>query len=272
MSSCEHRDVIAERKNMRKGKIYGVGVGPGDPELMTVKALRILREADVIAVPGRKPEESAAYRIAAQMVPEIAGKEILAVTMPMTKDREVLRAGHIEAAEKIEKHLSEGRDVAYITLGDPSIYSTLTYLEPYLRSDGYETEIISGVPSFCAAAARLHVPLAEWDEPLHILPAVHILPAAAPDGGALPAEGTSVLMKTGGSMHELKELLKKEHRSAQAVENCGYPGEKVYLTADEIPDDAGYFTLVIAPPKERLPSAQKESTKKVDLKNMEAVV
>ena len=108
MNSCEHRDVIAERKNMRKGKIYGVGVGPGDPELMTVKALRILREADVIVVPGRKPEESAAYRIAAQMVPEIAGKEILAVTMPMTKDREVLRAGHREAAEKIKNISPKG--------------------------------------------------------------------------------------------------------------------------------------------------------------------
>lgn len=246
---------------MRKGTAFGVGVGPGDPELMTVKALRILREADVIAVPGRKPEESAAYRIAGQMVPELAGKEVVAVSMPMTKDREALRAGHREAAEKIKKYLSEGRDVAYITLGDPSIYSTFTYLEPYLRAAGYETEIVSGVPSFCAAAARLHVPLAEWDEPLHILPAVHTLSAAcrsgetlsaaSQSGVALPGEGTSVLMKAAGSMHELKSLLKEEHRSALAVKNCGLPGEKVYRSVDEIPDDAGYFTLVIAPPEER---------------------
>lgn len=231
---------------MRKGKAFGVGVGPGDPELMTVKALRILREADVIAVPGRKPEESTAYRIAGQMVPELAGKEVVAVSMPMTKDREALRAGHRKAADIIKKYLSEGRNVAFITLGDPSIYSTFTYLEPYLRADGYETEIISGVPSFCAAAARLHVPLAEWDEPLYILPAVHQA------GHALPGEGTSVLMKAAGSMHELKSLLKKERRSVLAVENCGLPGEKVYLTTDEIPDDAGYFTLVIAPPEERI--------------------
>jgi precorrin-2/cobalt-factor-2 C20-methyltransferase len=231
--------------NMSKGRVYGVGVGPGDPELMTVKALRILREVDVIAVPGRKPEESAAYRIAVQMVPEITGKEIVAVSMPMVKDREVLRAGHRAAAEKIKKYLSEGRDTAFITLGDPSIYSTFTYLEPYLRADGYDTEIISGVPSFCAAAARLHVPLAQWDEPLYILPAVHQA------GQPLPGNGTSVFMKAAGSMHDLKDMLKKEHRIAAAVENCGLSGEKVYGCVDEIPDDAGYFTLVIAPPEER---------------------
>ena len=131
--------------NMSKGRVYGVGVGPGDPELMTVKALRILREVDVIAVPGRKPEESAAYRIAVQMVPEITGKEIVAVSMPMVKDREVLRAGHRAAAEKIKKYLSEGRDTAFITLGDPSIYSgmnrcifCLPFIRPDSRSPGME--------------------------------------------------------------------------------------------------------------------------------------
>ncbi len=109
---------MAHRK---QGIAYGVGVGPGDPELITLKALRIIREADVIAVPGVNPAETTAYRIALQGVPEIADKTLIGLTMPMTQDREVLAANHREAADAIESILDRGLDVAFLTLGETTV-------------------------------------------------------------------------------------------------------------------------------------------------------
>ena len=153
------------------GCVYGVGVGPGDPELMTLKAVRILKAADVIACPGKTPEESTAYKIAIRAVPEIAGKERLSLSVPMTKDQSVLEKEHIETARRIEQLLDAGKDVACLTLGDPTIYSSFCYYQKILKKDGYRTEIISGVPSFCAVSAKLDIPLVEWQEQMHIIPA-----------------------------------------------------------------------------------------------------
>lgn len=108
-----------------RGIAYGVGVGPGDPELMTQKAVRILRENDVIAVPGNAAKEAVAYRIAAAAVPELARKELVPIHMPMVRDRELLRAEHRKGARLMESYLDRGKNVVYITLGTaPSaIYS-----------------------------------------------------------------------------------------------------------------------------------------------------
>ena len=144
-----------------RGIAYGVGVGPGDPELMTLKAVQLIRQNDVIAVPGKEPKESVAYRIAAGAVPEIEDKELVPVYMPMTKDPEKLEAAHRNGAEMLESYLDQGRNVVYITLGDPSLYCTFSYLQHILEADGYEAELVSGIPSFCAAAARLGASLTE---------------------------------------------------------------------------------------------------------------
>ena len=138
-----------------KGRWYGVGVGPGDPELMTLKAVRILRECSVVAIPHSEKERCAAYQIAAQAAPEIEEKTILYLPMPMTRDRDRLDRSHQEAAARTAAVLDEGRDVAFITLGDSTVYSTCLYVMGRLQEQGYETELINGVPSFCAAAARL---------------------------------------------------------------------------------------------------------------------
>ena len=156
-----------------KGIAYGVGVGPGDPELITVKALRLIREAEVIAVPGRKAEESVAYRIADAAAGGLEDKELVAVYMPMVNDREVIEEEHQKAASRLEEYLDMGKNSVFLTEGDPSVYSTFGYLRKILEEDGYTVETVPGVTSFCAAAARLGIPLAEWDEPLHILPAAH---------------------------------------------------------------------------------------------------
>ena len=223
-----------------KGIAYGVGVGPGDPELMTVKALRLIRENRVIAVPGTDPKESAAYQIAVRNVPELADKELVPIEMPMVRDRAVQAEAHRRGARIIADCLDRGENVVYLTLGDPTIYCTFSYLQHILEAEGYPVELVSGVPSFCAAAARLNLPLAEWDEPLHVLPAVHR--TAQPMDG----DGTYVLMKSGRSMTAVRDLLRQSGREVAAVENCGMETEKVYRSVEEIPDQAGYFSLIIA--------------------------
>jgi precorrin-2/cobalt-factor-2 C20-methyltransferase len=148
----------------KTGCAYGVGVGPGDPELITLKAVRILQEADVIACSGKRPEECAAYRIAVKTVPEIMKKEMVSISVPMTYDRLVQDKEHTESADRIAAYLEAGKDVAFLILGDPTIYSSFSYYRRILDEKGYRTEIISGVPSFCAAAAKLNISLVEWQE------------------------------------------------------------------------------------------------------------
>ena len=226
-----------------RGIAYGVGVGPGDPELMTLKAVRLIRENDVIALPGREPKETAAYRIAEAVVPEIAEKELIPVYMPMVKDRELIDREHREAALMLEEILDRGKNVVYLTLGDPTVYCTFSYIQHYLEADGYPVELVSGVTSFCAAAARLNLPLVEWDEHLHVVPAVHKL-EETPD-----RPGNYVLMKSASQMKRVKEILRQSGRQVCMVENCGMADEKIYRSVDEIPDDSGYFSLIIAKEK-----------------------
>ena len=223
-----------------KGIAYGVGVGPGDPKLMTLRAIELIRENDVIAVPGKEPKESVAYKIAAAVVPEIANKELVPVYMPMIKDRTLIDEEHKKGAALLKKYLDQGKNVVYITLGDPTIYCTFSYLQHYLEADGYPVELVPGISSITAAAARLNLPLTEWDEPLHVLPAVHKTDAA------MNLPGTYVLMKSASHMKDVKETLRMSGKDVQAVIDCGMPTEQVYRSLEEIPDDAGYFALVIA--------------------------
>ena len=223
-----------------KGIAYGVGVGPGDPKLMTLRAIELIRENDVIAVPGKEPKESVAYKIAAAVDPEIADKELVPVYMPMIKDRTLIDEEHKKGAALLKKYLDQGKNVVYITLGDPTIYCTFSYLQHYLEADGYPVELVPGISSITAAAARLNLPLTEWDEPLHVLPAVHKTDAA------MNLPGTYVLMKSASHMKDVKETLRMSGKDVQAVIDCGMPTEQVYRSLEEIPDDAGYFALVIA--------------------------
>lgn len=225
---------------MTTGILYGVGVGPGDPELMTLKTARLIRENQVIACPGSRAEETIAYQIAVQAVPELADKTLLSVNMPMTHDREEMDRNHEHAADLIETYLKQGQNVVFLTLGDPTIYSTYLYVQKKIIARGYAAELVSGITSFCAAAARTNTPLVEWNEQLHILPAVHRLDSQ------LEQPGNYVLMKSGRKMQQVKEILKASGRDVVMVENCGMPDEHIYRGADEIPDDAGYYSLIIA--------------------------
>ena len=222
------------------GILYGVGVGPGDPELMTLKAVRTIRENDVIALPGQKPEETVAYRIAVQAVPELAAKELVAVYFPMVMDRKEQEKNHREGARLLEKILDTGKNVVFLTLGDVTIYSTFTYVQHFVEADGYEVRLISGIPSFCAAAAAMNRPLTEWKEPLHIIPVAQMV------NEKLDFPGNYVLMKSGSKMKQIKERLREMGKDVFMVENCGMENEKRYAALDEIPDEAGYFSLIVA--------------------------
>ena len=230
---------MIQTEHKSNGKLYCIGVGPGDPELMTLKAARIIKACQVAAIPHVDTGQCVAYQIAVQAVPELAKKEILCLDMPMTKDKERLARSHEAAARQILEQLEQGKDVALLTLGDPSVYATSVYLEDRLGKAGMDTEMISGVPSFCAVAARLNIPLAINSEELHILPAYYQIE----DGLKLP--GVKVLMKAGRNMKAVKQLLVKGNYQVMMVQNCGMPGEQVYKTVQEIPDDAGYFSLII---------------------------
>ncbi len=225
------------------GTLYGTGVGPGDPELMTLKAVRLIRENEVIALPGPIPEETVAYQIAVQAVPELADKTLVSVNMPMTHDREEINKNHEKAADLLEDYLKKGQNVVFLTLGDPTIYSTYLYVQKKISARGYETRLASGITSFCAAAARTNTSLVEWNEQLHILPAVHRLDSR------LEQSGNYVLMKSGRKMNQVKEILAESGRDVIMVENCGMKNEKIYRGIEEIPDDAGYYSLIIAKEK-----------------------
>lgn len=218
---------------------YGVGVGPGDPELLTLKAVRIIEECDVLAVPGRTKEDSVAYGIALAAVPEIRQKETICIHMPMTKDEKKLKESHENGAVQIIRLLEQGRSVAFLTLGDPTIYSTYLYLQKYVQEAGYETEIISGIASFLAAGAALNTGLVEKKQQLHVIPSSYEIE------DALKLPGTKVLMKAGKKMPLVKEAVARMAADVFLVENCGMDGERICRGADEIPEDAGYYSLII---------------------------
>lgn len=221
------------------GILYGVGVGPGDAELMTLKAVRIIRENSFIALPGSDPRETTAYKIAVQAVPEISQKTILPIEMSMTKDKDELKRNHVAGANCIERYLKDGKNVVFLCLGDPSIYSTYTYIAQIVKEHGYETQMISGIPSFCAAAAKSNVSLTKWNEPLEIIPVTHNLSECRDDVNY-------IYMKAGKSLASLKSVLADSDKDVFCIENCGMENERVYHGIKEIPDEAGYYTLVIA--------------------------
>ncbi|OUN90751.1 precorrin-2 C(20)-methyltransferase [Blautia sp. An46] len=225
-----------------QGKLYGVGVGPGDPELLTLKALRLIKDNEVIAVPGKEIQASVAYQIVKRAYEELDEKTLIPVAMPMTKDPQVLKANHDKAADQVESYLKEGKNVVFLTLGDTTVYSTYLYVHKRILERGYEAEIVSGITSFCAVAARLNMGLVEADQPLHVIPATY---KAQEMEEILKLPGTKVLMKTGKKMKQVKESIEKSGQKAVMIENCGMPSEKIYRSVEEIPEDSGYYSLII---------------------------
>ena len=224
---------------MEKGTLYGVSVGPGDPELLTYKAVRVIRESDVVAVPNIGHKRQTAYAICEEY---LQGKELLDCATPMTKDRSVVLAAYEAIADDLCVLLDAGKSVAYLCLGDIAIYSTYIYVHDIVVARGYEAEIIPGVTSFSACAARLGMALCEGPERLLVAPVM-----AADVDEILDVPANKVFMKSGRSVHELRDKLQARGQldCASVVANCGLPDEKVFERFADIDDDADYFSVVI---------------------------
>ena len=229
------------------GKLYGIGVPPGDPESLTFKAARIIGKCKVIAIPGDDKKSCLAWKSVEKMIRGMQDKQILYIDMPMTKDREVLSQAHKKAAELIKRELSKGEDVAFLTIGDPGVYSTYMYIHRELEAAGFYACIINGITSFCEAAALAGIPLCEEEEELHIIPASYGV------AEALDYPGAKVFMKSGSRLKEIiAEIDKKGKRyciEVYMIENCGMDGERVYRSLGEIKkkdmSKISYFTIII---------------------------
>ena len=224
---------------MNKGILYGIGVGPGDPELMTRKAVRLIQECDIIAAPQSEGNDKTAMIIAEEFVKD---KPVLYCDMPKTRDQAKMDASHDQAADDICALLDEGKTVVFLTLGDPTIYSTYWYVHKRVLARGYDAQLIPGVPSFCAAAAAAGVALVEGSEMLHVIPASH---TSTDEGLGMP--GTKVLMKAGRSILDVREKLRADGKLAGSVlvERATMQEERVVKNLDELEDPTGYFSVII---------------------------
>lgn len=231
--------------NSIKGKLYGVGVGPGDPKLITLKAVEIIGQADFIALADTC---AGSENIALNIVKDYAvGKPLIACPMPMTRDEDKLASSRNKSALIIKNILDGGKSVAFITLGDPTVYSTYMYIHRIIAADGYDTEIIPGVTSFCAAAAALGESLCDGGQTLTVIPASY---EGVDD--YLKMGGTKVLMKSGKSFSSVREKLTALglNDKSMMVEKCGMQGERKFRNIDEVVPEgdfggAGYFSIII---------------------------
>ena len=231
----------------RPGILYGIGVGPGDPKLMTLQALETIRSCDLIVLPAVSKEECYAYRIVEQVCPEIADMPLLCMPFPMIKDAQKLELAHKRIYDAVEDYLRQGLRVGMLTIGDPGIYSTYMYMHRCAADAGWEARIVSGVPSFCAVAARLGISLGEKDEEIHIIPAAYDVRES------LGFHGTRIYMKSGKKLEELLRVLREAmqdkesrvHQDIYGISNCGMENEQVYCGLDELEQAKGYLTTVI---------------------------
>lgn len=228
------------------GKLWGIGVGPGDPELITVKAQRLLHHCAVVAFPaGRSGHPGVAQRILSPWLrPD---QHQLPLWFPYVDDPAVLTAAWEQAAETVWEHLAQGQDVVFATEGDASFYSTFTYLAQTLQQQHPEVsvEVVPGVCSPLAAAAMLGQPLTIQHQRLTVIPAFYGVEGLE---AALEAAEVVVLMKVASVYPQVWEILARRqllHRSAVVV-RATQPDQVMYRDLTDKPQlDLPYFSLLI---------------------------
>ncbi|RYD06681.1 hypothetical protein N752_03130 [Desulforamulus aquiferis] len=225
-----------------KGILYGIGVGPGDPELITVKAVNILKNIDVVIGPRtQKKGSSLALDIASPYLKPDA--EILELVFPMVYEEETLNTAWESSSNEILNQLNLGKKVAFLTLGDPMLYSTYIYIYRLLSKKAAQIETIPGITSFCAAASRLGFPLADTNDIISIVPAT----CERKDlDRALAISDTVVLMKVSKDFPGIIKSLQTNNLADNAVmiSKCGHPEESIHynLTSQEL------LSQTISPP------------------------
>ncbi len=231
------------------GVLFGIGVGPGDPEMMTLKAVKAIKEADVICLPKANKDKCRAYQIALPVVPELKFKKTISLDFEMTKDAEIIEKIHKEFYGKYKQLILEGYNLAFLTIGDPTIYSTFGYIMKLAKKEGLEVEVINGITSFCGSAASAGIVLCEDEENLHIISGQGDIDKE------LEASGTKIIMKSGRNIAEIKEkLIPLEEAgkvSVYAVIDCGMETEEIFTSAMTIPDNSRYMMTIIVKEKIR---------------------
>lgn len=226
---------------------YGIGIGPGDPELITIKALKVLRAVDLIFVPRARSGEGSLARAIVEKAVDGA-KEFVEIEFPMTKDTEELNRRYIESAGLILEKIRGGRRVAYLTIGDPLLYSTYVYLLEALFSlaPDLEVETIPGISAYSAVAARFGYSLAEKDERVCICPAPEDMETLRE---VLESNDTVVIMKASRRLPEIITLLGRMNLLRNAVfgSRVGLEGERLIDARKEhtVSMGRGYLSTVI---------------------------
>ena len=229
----------------RYGTLYGIGVGPGDPDLITLKAVKTLQTVDVVfAAASTKNEASLALSIARPHLRPDA--EVVRLDFPMTRDQAVLDAAWRANADTVAAILAQGKSAAFLTLGDPLTYSTFGYL---LRTlNGLLAEIpvavVPGITSYQAAAAHTGRVLVESGESLAVVSGV------APEAeleAVLGAAQAAVILKAYKNMPAIRRVLDRLGltKSATFVTRLGHEGEAVFASLDEVPEKPSYFSLIL---------------------------
>jgi precorrin-2/cobalt-factor-2 C20-methyltransferase len=221
------------------GTLYGVGVGPGDPELMTVKAWRLLATAKVVAYLAANGGASTARAIAAPFMPD--DTEEIVIDMPMRVEREPAQRAYDNGAAKIAEKLEAGFDVVMLCEGDPFFYGSFMYVFERL-SGRFPTVVVPGVTSITAAAAVIGQPLCERDEVLKVLPAT-----MAEDDlrRELSTSSTAAIIKVGRHFGKVKRVLESLQLSATAVERATHVDQSIRAISDIQGDTLPYFTTII---------------------------
>ena len=228
---------------MTTGRLLGVGVGPGDPELLTLKAVRVLQESPVIAYVSADGRPSMARQIAERHL--AAGRREINLALPMERAPEIAQAVYDEAASRIGAELEQGHDVAVLCEGDPFLYGSFAQLFDRL-GESYPTEVVPGVVSFTAAAAAARAPLVRRTQSLVVLPATLPKDALATHLAHVDA---AVILKLGRHLSKVRELMADTgvlHR-ALYVEHASKERERVVRLVDLALEEAPYFSLILLP-------------------------
>jgi len=224
------------------GKLYGVSVGPGDPELITIKAKKCIESSNIIAYPARqKGEESTALNIVKGAV-DISGKRVEEILFEMSPDPSVRKSNYQDAIKKVASLLDKG-DVAMINLGDATVFSTYMHISIDISEMGYETETIPGVTSFCTGAAEAKVPLVMDNEGLAIVPMAKENDKVFK---ALRDFDNIVVMKAYNSMRALASMMDElsiPYDNAIVVSNVSMSDQ--YIGKFDPDRKYGYFTTVM---------------------------
>lgn len=230
---------------MMTGMFYGVGVGPGDSGLLTVKGAKIIGEADIIIAPrSEKTDDSTALNIAKEYINDKT--EIVDMIFPMIYDQNALDEAWVENRRIIGEYLEQGKKVVFLTLGDPMFYSTYIYVFRLLKDADFPIETIPGIPAFCAIASHIGFPLVEGDNIISIIPATAEEEKIA---ATMKISNNLVIMKSSRYFDNVVKNLDENGflRNSVMVSKCGLPEEKIVRDLkNAAASDVNYLSTILA--------------------------